>query len=158
MNESINCVIMPITNGKILVPNATVAAMVSFTEVGPADGYPDFILGLTTWQGWHMPLLSMSKMLGLCDEESFQQARIAVIKTIGNGQQLPYYGLLLQGFPRLTEIHEENIILAETSQQSFAAIDQNADTLLTQVEQLGEPVWIPNLVRLSELVKVKMDD
>lgn len=156
MSESINCVIMPVTGARILMPNATVAAMVSFTEVLPADGYPDHIIGLTTWQGWNMPLLSLSQLLGLCEEESLSQARVAIIKTIG-GQKHPYFGLLLQGFPRLTEVNEEDILLADEDDEQLAAVKSNHDALLAHIEQLGGPVWVTNLDRLSHYIQPLSD-
>jgi chemosensory pili system protein ChpC len=92
-----------------------------------------------------LPVLAFSALAGTAVEESTENARVAILKALSGHARLPYFGVLTQGFPRLTLI-DEDVLLP----------DENAGALPVGVrEQVlvhDEPAWIPDLAAVENRV------
>lgn len=97
-------VMIPITNGRVLLPNATVAEVITYPHSEPVAGAPAWLLGRLSWRGWRVPLFSFSMLAGLSEVEGTDNARVAILKALEGHPKMPFLGLLTQGFPRLTTI------------------------------------------------------
>jgi chemosensory pili system protein ChpC len=102
--REIRGVMVPVTDGRVLLPNATVAEVISYTEPEAVAGAPPWLLGRLAWRGWRLPLVSFPMLTGRLEDESRANARVAVLKAIGGTTGMPFIALLAQGFPRLTTI------------------------------------------------------
>jgi chemosensory pili system protein ChpC len=100
--REIRGVMVPVTDGRVLLPNATVAEVISYAQPEQIPGAPSWLLGRLAWRGWRLPLFSLPMLTGQLKEESRTNARVAVLKAIGGHAGLPFMALLAQGFPRLT--------------------------------------------------------
>lgn len=103
---------IPATAVKLLLPNATISEVITFSTPKPLEDVPDWIFGLIEWRGWNVPLFSFAQLTGRSDQESTDGAKIAIVKALGGHQKMPYIALLAQGFPRLITLTDENILLA----------------------------------------------
>ena len=108
--REIRGVMVPVTDGRVLLPNATVAEVISYTQPEHVPNAPAWLLGRLAWRGWRLPLFSMPMLTGRLEDESRTNARVAVLKAIGGHAGLPFLALLAQGFPRLTTITQELLI------------------------------------------------
>lgn len=108
--REIRGVLIPITNGRVLLPNATVAEVITFANVEKIPNAPEWILGRLSWRGWRLPLFSFAILSGLTHEEGSTGARVAVLKAIGGHAKMPFIAMLTQGFPRLTTVSPELLI------------------------------------------------
>lgn len=108
--REIRGVLIPVTGGRLLLPNATVAEVITYSQPSAVAQSPDWLLGTIAWRGWNLPLFSFSMLVGQAREETYTNARIAVLRALGGNRQLPFLGLLAQGFPRLTTITPEVLI------------------------------------------------
>jgi len=108
--REIRGVMVPVTDGRVLLPNATVAEVISYAQPEQIPGAPSWLLGRLAWRGWRLPLFSLPMLTGRLKEESRANARVAVLKAIGGHAGLPFMALLAQGFPRLTTITQELLI------------------------------------------------
>lgn len=145
--REIRGVMLPVTGGRVLVPNTTMAEVITFAHPSPVEGAPEWLLGRLAWRGWGLPVLAFSALAGTAADESTENARVAILKALSGHARLPYFGVLTQGFPRLTLIAED-ILLP----------DENAGALPVGVrEQVlvhDEPAWIPDLAAVeSQLVE-----
>ncbi len=104
-------VMIPLTDAKILLPNATVSEVITYGEPQAVSDAPPWVLGTITWRGWRIPLISFSLMAGQAARENTSGAKVAILKALGGSASMPYMALLAQGFPRLTTITEENLLL-----------------------------------------------
>ncbi len=104
-------VMIPLTDAKILLPNASVSEVITYGDPQPVADAPEWVLGTITWRGWRIPLLSFSLMAGQAASENTSGAKVAILKALGGSASMPYMALLAQGFPRLTTITEENLLL-----------------------------------------------
>ena len=103
---------IPITGGRLLLPNATIAEVVSYTTPEKVDNAPEWLLGRLPWRGWRLPLFSFAMLSGSAPKENYTSARVAVLKALGGNAKLPFIALLTQGFPRLTTVTQDSLISA----------------------------------------------
>lgn len=108
--REIRCVLVPVGNLRLLLPNASVAEVISMPLPEPLPGAPDWLLGKIAWRGWRVPLLSFGKLAGGGDLEREEGRRVAVLKALGGHEGLPFIAVVTQGFPRLTTLNAELII------------------------------------------------
>jgi chemosensory pili system protein ChpC len=108
--REIRGVMVPVTGGRVLLPNATVAEVISYAAPEKIANAPNWLLGRLSWRGWRLPLFSFPVLTGRLEEESRTNARVAVLKAIGGHAGLPFLALLAQGFPRLTTVTQELLI------------------------------------------------
>lgn len=150
MNDQvISSIIIPATNTHLLLPNTAVATMISFIEPDPIKEAPSWILGSIVWQGWQVPVASWSQLLHLVDYEQLRNARIAVVKALNAPKRMPYFGLLAQGFPRLSRVTQDSLTeLPEDGQRQAEGHIAVIDEMLIDQQQ----VMIPDIERLTQLV------
>jgi len=110
MPREIRGVMIPVTGGRVLLPNATVAEVISYAQPELVPNAPVWLLGRLSWRGWRLPLFSFPMLTGQVAQEAYTNARVAVLKSLGGNAKMPFLALLAQGFPRLTTITPDSLI------------------------------------------------
>lgn len=108
--SDIRGVMISVTNGRLLLPNATVAEVITFSEPEPIPKAPDWLLGRIRWRGWRIPMLSFAKLAGYASEEGERGAKVAVFKALSGHPRLPFFCMITQGFPRLTTVSRDELL------------------------------------------------
>lgn len=108
--REIRCVLVPIGDLRLLLPNANIAEVITLSTPEPLAGAPDWMLGRIQWRGWRVPLVSFTKLAGTEPGDADLSVRVAVLKALGGNPKLPFIAVLTQGFPRLTTLNAELII------------------------------------------------
>lgn len=108
--REIRCVLVPVGNLRLLLPNATVAEVITMPTPEPVDDAPDWLLGRIAWRGWRVPLVSFTRLAGAEEGDASLAVRVAVLKALGGHARLPFVAVVTQGFPRLTTLNAELII------------------------------------------------
>jgi chemosensory pili system protein ChpC len=108
--REIRCVLVPVGNLRLLLPNSTIAEVITQTGAEPVSGAPPWLLGRIAWRGWRVPLVSFTQLAGFPEADTELSVRIAVLKTLGGDPRLPFVAVVTQGFPRLTVLNAELII------------------------------------------------
>lgn len=143
--REIRGVMLPVTGGRVLVPNTTMAEVISFAHPTSVAGAPPWLLGRLGWRGWGLPVLAFSSLAGVAGKESTENARVAILKALSGNARLPYFGVLTQGFPRLTLVSEDMLVLDENAAELPMGVRE-------QVLVHEEPAWIPDLATVENLV------
>lgn len=143
--REIRGVMLPVTGGRVLVPNTTMAEVITYAQPTPVAGAPAWLLGRLAWRGWGLPVLAFSALAGTADNESTENARVAILKALSGHPRLPYFGVLTQGFPRLTLISED--MLVPDADAGLLPIG-----VREQVSVHDEPAWIPDLAAVENLI------
>jgi chemosensory pili system protein ChpC len=102
---------IPVTEARVLLPNASVSEVITYGDPQPIENAPDWVFGVITWRGWRIPLFSFSLMTGVAQKENFSGAKVAIIKALIGEGEMPFMAMLAQGFPRLTAVTTENLLL-----------------------------------------------
>jgi len=145
MSENeIRSVMVPLSGVDVLVPNATMAEVVSYTEPEPIPEAVDWVLGTVLWHGWQVPVISYARLIEQAEEEDTRGARLCILKTLVDTDRMPYIAILAQDHPRLTTVTEDSIEEIESDSQPIAVAGR--------VSLDGREAIIPDLDRLGHLV------
>lgn len=117
-SSEIRGVMIPVTGGRVLLPNASVAEVITLTDPESVADAPAWLLGRIPWRGWRLPLVAYSVLTGAVAEEGVVHARVAVIKAPGAHTRMPYLALLTQGFPRLVTITPDVLMPSGSSEEA----------------------------------------
>lgn len=109
VSQDIRGVLISVTGGKLLLPNASVAEVITYSDPEPVADAPLWLLGRARWRGWALPVISYSRLVGWSQEAPALGTKVAVLKAIGGHQKMPYFAVLTQGFPRLVTISEGSL-------------------------------------------------
>lgn len=142
--RDIRGVLISVSQGRLLLPNASVAEVITFSEPEPVGNAPDWLLGQIRWRGWRLPLLSFSRFAGWSEEEGQIGAKVVVLKALGGNPKLPYFAVLSQGFPRLVTVAAA--ALSETARDKLPA------GIHSMVMLNDDAAAVPDLAGLEKLI------
>ncbi|HLU13842.1 MAG TPA: chemotaxis protein CheW [Arenimonas sp.] len=108
--RDIRGVMIAVTDGRLLLPNASVAEVITFSEPEPVENAPDWLMGRVRWRGWRLPLVSFSRLADGIVEDAHMGAKVAVLKALGGNPKMPYFAVLSQGFPRLVTVSASALV------------------------------------------------
>lgn len=145
MPREIRGVMLPVTGGRVLVPNTTMAEVITYAQPAAIADAPSWMLGRLAWRGWGLPVLAFSVLAGVAEQEPAENTRVAILKALSGHARLPYFGVLCQGFPRLTLISEEMLVPDDASGAVFTGVRE-------QVRVHDESAWIPDLGAIESMV------
>lgn len=123
-------VLIQVAEARLLLPNATIAEVLSYADPEPVPGAPDWLLGRIRWRGWQLPLVAFSRFTGIAEEAGGLGSKVIVLKALGGDAKRPFFAVLTQGFPRLVTVTE--------------------GALATDTEDLDIPEGVLARVRLNE--------
>lgn len=143
--REIRGVMLPVTGGRVLVPNTTMAEVITYAQPAAIADAPTWMLGRLAWRGWGLPVLAFSVLAGVAEQEPTENTRVAILKALSGHARLPYFGVLCQGFPRLTLISEEMLIPDDVSGAVLTGVRE-------QVRVHEDSAWIPDLGAIESRV------
>ena len=97
-------VLIQVAGARLLLPNATIAEVLSFADPEPVADAPDWLLGRIRWRGWQLPLIAFARLAGIADERGGLGSKVVVLKALCGDPKAPFFALLTQGFPRLVTV------------------------------------------------------
>jgi len=95
---------------QLLLPNATISEVLSYSPPEAVANAPDWLLGRLRWRGWRLPLVAFPVLSSQGDERADLASKVVVLKTLGGDARLPFFALLTEGFPRLVTISEAHLL------------------------------------------------
>ena len=138
--------LIPLANGRLLVPRACVAEITGYQLPATMAGAPPWYLGLVAWNGRQIPVVSFE---GLCRQPApaaGARSRLVVLHALGERVDAGAYALVAQGFQQLVRVSADVI----RSDPAYA-VPEN-DPVICRVRMLNETPWIPDLDRLEILI------
>ena len=147
--QIIRGVLIQVREARLLLPNATIAEVLSFATPEPVDNAPDWLLGRIRWRGWQLPLVSFSRFAGIAEEEGGLGSKVIVLKALGGDTRHPYFAMLTQGFPRLVTVTEAALATLDDS-------DEVPKGVLARVRMNEDEAIVPDLAALEESVQTAM--
>ena len=142
-STEIATLLIPMTNNQIILPNVTVAEIISYKPPRPRASSPAWYLGTLEWRSTVIPVISFEDANVEASNTSNSHARIAIINGVGENARMPFYAIVVQGIPRLMHISEENMKVAN--------VESGPSTLMTVMIE-NETVIIPDLEHLETLL------
>ncbi|RZA18344.1 MAG: chemotaxis protein CheW [Lysobacteraceae bacterium] len=147
-DQIIRGVLIQVSDARLLLPNATIAEVLSFVDPEPVANAPDWLLGRIRWRGWQLPLVAFSRFAGIGSDQGGLGSKVIVLKALGGDAKHPFFAVLTQGFPRLVTVSEA----ALASDGDDAAVPFG---VLARVRLNEDEALLPDLAALEEsLVEV----
>ena len=143
--NDIRGVLIQVAGARLLLPNATIAEVLSFADPEPVENTPDWLLGRIRWRGWLLPLLSFARLSGIAEEQGGLGSKVVVLKALGGDPKAPFFALLTQGFPRLVTVPRDALVAREHADEMPAGV--RSYVLLNEDEAL-----IPDLEQVEHMV------
>jgi chemosensory pili system protein ChpC len=145
-SNDIRGVLIQVAGARLLLPNATIAEVLSYAQPEPVADAPDWLLGRIRWRGWQLPLIAFSRLAGISDESASLGNKVLVLKALGGDPKLPYFALLTQGFPRLVTVTREDLVAdAGSGDELLAGV--RARVLLRE-----DPALLPDLAAVESRI------
>ena len=103
-------VLIQLAGARLLLPNATIAEVLSYAPPESVQAGPQWLLGKMRWRGWQLPLVAFAELAGLGKEPAGLGSKVVVLKALAGNAQAPYFAILSQGFPRLVTVSSESLV------------------------------------------------
>lgn len=142
--REIRALMIPVTNGRLLLPNATVAEVIAYTAPEDVVDAPSWLLGRIVWRGWSLPLVSFSQLASLGEEVPSSTAKVAVLKALNGDAKLPFMAVLTQGFPRLITVTQDMLVPSGDENQHAG--------VLAEVLIRDDAAIIPDLGTIEDMI------
>lgn len=137
-------VLIQLTGTRLLLPNATIAEVLSYAEPDPVADAPDWLLGRIRWRGWQLPLISFSRLAGIAGEQGGMGNKVLVFKALGGSPRAPFFAVLTQGFPRLVTVSRHGLAVEEDSGLPTG--------VLARVSLNEDQAYVPDLQAIESLI------
>lgn len=135
-------VLIQVAGGRLLLPNATIAEVLSYAEPEREADAPEWLLGRLRWRGWSLPLVAFSQFAGLGEERPGFGSKVIVLKALGGDRRLPFFAVLTQGFPRL-------VTVSRAALEVDAAEGELPAGVQALVRLNDEPALLPDLLQIE---------
>jgi chemosensory pili system protein ChpC len=148
MSESTNIirgVLIQVAEARLLLPNATIAEVLSYADPEPVADAPDWLLGRMRWRGWQLPLVSFSRFSGIAEDRGGLGSKVIVLKALGGDAKHPFFALLTQGFPRLVTVTEGSLV----ADSDDAGVPEG---VLARVRLNEDDALLPDLTAIEEKI------
>ena len=149
--DTVRCLALPIVGEKILVPNAVVAEVCAASDVSPAGGGPEWLLGSIAWRSSVLPLVCMEVALGGASCEVGARSKVVVMNALSGNESLKNYAVLVQGIPHQVLATDHTVALDTpiNGARPFVAADLRVE---------GERAFIPDLDAVEKALLDVVDE
>lgn len=143
-SQTLSCVMIPMSERQLLLPNVSIAEVVDYAGSEPAPDSPDWVVGELDWRGLRLPIISYDAANGgKLIVPGGNRGRIVVLNTISEyHSQAAFMALVTQGIPSQARLTEAQL-------RQVDGTTGPADLMVVEVE--GETAIIPNLEYLESL-------
>ena len=143
--HDIRGVLIQISGARLLLPNATIAEVLSYADPEPVANAPEWLLGRMRWRGWQLPLIAFARLSGIAGEKGGLGSKVIVLKALGGDPKFPYFAVLTQGFPRLVTVSRDSVVEDDTGGALPTGVQ--ARVLLNEDQAL-----LPDLAQIEGLI------
>lgn len=150
--QDIRGVLIQVEGARLLLPNATIAEVLSYADPEPVADAPEWLLGRIRWRGWQLPLTSFARLAGIADEAGGLGSKVVVLKALGGDAHLPYLAVLTKGFPRLVTVSRDALV-ADAGEGDSASTDALPRGVLMRVLLNGEPALLPDVDAIEGAIR-----
>ena len=143
--QIIRGVLIQVADARLLLPNATIAEVLSYADPDRVENAPDWLLGRIRWRGWQLPLVSFSRFAGIAEEQGGMGSKVIVLKALGGDPKRPFFAVLTHGFPRL-------VTVTEAALGADADSEEVPEGVLARVRLNEDDALLPDLAALEERI------
>jgi chemosensory pili system protein ChpC len=140
------CVLIPLAEGRLILPRSCVAEVVAHSTPVEMPGAPPWYLGTVQWTGRAVPLASFEGICGEAVPPVTGRSRIVVLHCLGSELEGGYFALVSQGFPQVLRVTTD-VVRPDNSR----AIPERWPALC-QLRMMSETPLVPDVERLESMI------
>ncbi|SDZ04012.1 chemosensory pili system protein ChpC [Lysobacter sp. yr284] len=144
--NDIRGVMIQVAGARLLLPNATIAEVLSYAPPAPIANAPRWLLGQIRWRGWSLPMIAFGELSGLAREPGGLGSKVVVLKALSAASRLPYFAMLTQGFPRLVTVSPSGLYLQSRDDEALPLGVQ------ARVRLNDDPALLPDLEAVEAMI------
>ena len=144
--SEIYSLLVPLLDGRLIIPRSCVAEVVGFNTPSEIPGAPPWYLGMFAWGSRQVPLISFEGMCGQTIPPLTGRTRVVVLFALGSQVEGGYYGMVSQGFPQLVRVNGD--VVKHDPSRNFP----ERGPILCQVRMLNESPLIPDFECLEQMI------
>ena len=138
-------VVIPTGAADLLLPNAAVAEVMGYQDPMVLPSAPDWLLGMVTWRGCSVPLVSLPQADVASEKGAHgQRTRLVICYTPSGNAALPYVGIRADGPPRLARLSAQTLMPAQ--------IEIGNPFVLHGLIHAERPAFIPDMDAIERAV------
>ena len=142
----IHCMLIPLQNHFLLLPNPTIAEVIPMPKtIDPVDMSVAYWLGLYAWRDQILPVIDLESMIENKTPTSGEAKKLCILNGINPQAQIEFYALPCYGAPQL-------ITLTESALQQTHDTDESK-FLHCQIKIGNKVAFIPHLDNIEENLK-----
>jgi len=146
LRDELYSLLVPLAGERLIVPRACVAEVIGYQAPSDMTNAPPWYLGLVSWNGRNVPIVSFEGTLGLTLPSVSSRTRIVIFHAAGGKLQSGYFGMLTQGFPQLVRVNAD--VIRPDPSRSFP----ERSPVICQVRMVNETPLIPALECLAQMI------
>lgn len=136
--------ILPMSEHLLLAPTVSIAEIVSYSRPQRSGDAPDWLVGSIEWRKQTVPLLSLEILRGEEIGDITPRSRIAIFNNTGVSEELPFFGIITQGIPRLSRVQE--VVIQEVEGAALKPFEK------MRVELEGELCSLPDVAAMEQVL------
>jgi chemosensory pili system protein ChpC len=144
--QEIYSLLIPLADGRLIVPRACVAEVVGFQVPSEMTGAPPWYIGTVPWSGKAVPLVSFEGACGQNIPAASGRTRVVVFHCLGTRLDGGYFAVVSQGFPQLVRVSSD-VVRPDNSR-----VFPERAPVICQVRMVNETPLVPDLERLEEMI------
>ena len=144
--QEIYSLLVPLGEGRLIVPRACVAEVVGFHVPSEMTGAPPWYIGTVPWSGKAVPLVSFEGVCGQNIPVASGRTRLVVFHCLGTRLEGGNFAILSQGFPQLVRVGSD-VVRPDNSR-----VFPERAPVICQVRMANETPLVPDLERLEEMI------
>ncbi|MGH8294671.1 MAG: chemotaxis protein CheW [Steroidobacteraceae bacterium] len=144
--QEIYSLLIPLGEGRLIVPRACVAEVVGFQMPSEMTGAPPWYIGTVPWSGKAVPLVSFEGACGQAIPAASGRTRVVVFHCLGTRLDGGHFALVSQGFPQLVRVSSD-VVRPDNSR-----VFPERAPVICQVRMVSETPLVPDLERLEEMI------
>lgn len=145
--RSVRCMLLPLSSLNLVIPNSGVAEIIGYSNPRPVPDTSDWFLGVVSWRGVDIPVVSLEEMCAIDSVHVGPRARIGILYNPEKDPDMPYLGIHMQDIPRA--------YLAESNKMDAGSDDGLSQYLLSRVDEDHQARAIPDLDRIIGELKIE---
>lgn len=146
LRDELYSLLVPLVGERLIVPRACVAEVIGYQTLAQMTNAPPWYLGLVSWNGSNLPVVSFEGALGQSLPTISGRTRIVVFHAHDDKLPVDYFGILTQGFPQLVRVNAD--VIRPDPSRSFA----ERAPVICQVRMVNETPLVPDLQRLEQMI------
>lgn len=143
---TVRCLVLPLYNMSLLVPNTLVAEVIDYKPAEAAGHMPEWMIGMLSWRGRNVPVISFERMLGQDTAFRNEERRYVVCNTLSGNPRMPFIAVEIQGIPHLLMVKNEMLERVAENQQHEPAV-------LDHLRLNEESVIVPNIDVMEKMLE-----